>query len=69
MLKEKDPSDNVAGTGRTGRYAGQIGRWLALAEGDRETWERIRAWFDDHRPQPGGTGLLSFASLLRYRPR
>ena len=63
------PRDTVGGTGTTGRHAGQIGRWLALAEGDREVWERVRGYLDAHRPGPSSTGLLTVAGLLRHRPR
>ena len=61
--------DDVGGKGTTGRYAPQIGRWLALAEGDPEVWRRVKAYFDRSRPQPTPTGLLSVANLLRRRPR
>jgi len=69
VLAKKTPADTVGGTGTTGRYAGQIGRWLSLAEGHPAAWKRIRAWFDAHRPGPTSTGLLDVAQLLRYRPR
>lgn len=69
VMASRIPTDTVGGTGTTGKYAGQIGRWLALAEGDAATWRRIRAYFDVHRPGPTATGLLDLAQLLQRRPR
>ena len=63
------PADTVDGKGTTGKYASQIGRGLALAEGDPAVWNRVRAFFENQRPGDAPTGLLSLAELLRYRPR
>jgi hypothetical protein len=69
VMKAGDPADTVGGGDAGGRYGRQVGRWLALAEGDAEVWNRVRGYFERHRPTTRASDLLVLAQLLRYRPR
>lgn len=60
-------ANTVSGAGDSGRYAGSVGRWLALAKYEPAVHDIVRGYLYSLDPPPrGSVAMLMVANLLKY---